>query len=222
MNETDYLVTWKKGEEHKISLTVSNRESCQSFAEVTLKLPPQPEAFFDQQIAESEPPSMVYFTNHSTLSGQKDDGKDMSYFWDFGDGNYSEEMHPEHLYTTSGVYSVKLIARDHMGCGDTITGEPVRIKSRSVHNQSRYFSPNGDGINDVFKVNNPDLTEFTVSIMMNNGEVIFQWNQPEEGWNGKLPGGNYAAQGLYYYIIRGKDISGRLVEIPGTVYLVKE
>lgn len=34
----------------------------------------------------------------------------VSYFWDFGDGNTSEEVEPLHVYTEMGTYTVKLIA----------------------------------------------------------------------------------------------------------------
>ncbi|MCE3296849.1 MAG: hypothetical protein K0R65_2563 [Crocinitomicaceae bacterium] len=41
-----------------------------------------------------------------------------TYFWDFGDGTFSNEMSPNHLYTEVGVYTVKLIVSDSQGCLD--------------------------------------------------------------------------------------------------------
>jgi len=43
----------------------------------------------------------------------------MEYFWDFGDGNNSNEASPAHLYTEVGTHEVKLIAVNSEGCGDT-------------------------------------------------------------------------------------------------------
>ena len=33
---------------------------------------------------------------------------DFGYYWDFGDGNNSEDKNPEHIYTSSGTYTVEL------------------------------------------------------------------------------------------------------------------
>jgi len=43
-----------------------------------------------------------------------------SWLWDFGDGSTSTVQNPTHIYTTAGVYSVKLIATSNVGA-DTIT-----------------------------------------------------------------------------------------------------
>jgi gliding motility-associated-like protein len=61
----------------------------------------------------------VSFTNE-TANG-------MSYFWLFGDGTGSPVTSPQHRYTTTGSYDVKLIAYDAFGCSDTA------VKTNSVH-----------------------------------------------------------------------------------------
>ncbi|RLD02805.1 MAG: hypothetical protein DRI32_08310, partial [Chloroflexi bacterium] len=43
-----------------------------------------------------------------------------SYTWDFNDGSSSTAANPTHIYTTAGVYQVKLIITDLMGCTDSI------------------------------------------------------------------------------------------------------
>ncbi|MFP4468957.1 MAG: PKD domain-containing protein, partial [Bacteroidales bacterium] len=40
----------------------------------------------------------------------------MSYSWDFGDGNYSDQQHPEHTYSRAGVYEVSLEVTYSDGC----------------------------------------------------------------------------------------------------------
>ena len=50
-------------------------------------------------------PCKVVFENKSTTI----DG--VSFHWDFGDGNTSTEINPDHTYTKSGTYEVKLIAK---------------------------------------------------------------------------------------------------------------
>jgi PKD repeat protein/murein tripeptide amidase MpaA len=42
-------------------------------------------------------------------------GTDLTYQWDFGDGNTSTETHPTHLYTSLGAYTVTLTASNNVG-----------------------------------------------------------------------------------------------------------
>ncbi|MEL6625523.1 MAG: PKD domain-containing protein, partial [Bacteroidota bacterium] len=43
------------------------------------------------------------------------------YLWDFGDGNFSNQANPSHVYATPGSYDVTLIAQRNGGCADTLT-----------------------------------------------------------------------------------------------------
>ncbi len=45
-----------------------------------------------------------------------DTSKVSSYFWDFGDGNYSSEIFPKHIYDSAGYYTVSLALTDDKGC----------------------------------------------------------------------------------------------------------
>lgn len=55
-----------------------------------------PQADFDFSVSNLE----VEFTNTSTESD--------SYTWDFGDGFNSTEQNPTHIYSETGIYTVKL------------------------------------------------------------------------------------------------------------------
>ncbi len=54
-------------------------------------------------------------SNYSTLT------------WDFGDGNVSTEITPEHYYTAANTYTLKLIAQGYGNCYDTFT-KPLVLK----------------------------------------------------------------------------------------------
>ncbi len=58
--------------------------------------------------------ALVNFTD-STISNAAIAG----YNWDFGDGNSSTQQNPTHIYTTPGLYSVRLIVNTVNGCSDT-------------------------------------------------------------------------------------------------------
>jgi gliding motility-associated-like protein len=46
------------------------------------------------------------------------------------------------------------------------------------------FTPNGDGINDVFRVEGEGITELQLSIFNRWGELIFDGEELERGWDG--------------------------------------
>ncbi len=58
------------------------------------------------------PPATLQFTNQ-TVSGAPGA---VSYSWDFGDGNTSNQEHPSYTYTTPGNYMVTLVATNSNNC----------------------------------------------------------------------------------------------------------
>jgi gliding motility-associated-like protein len=60
-------------------------------------------------------PFPVQFTNNSTASDTP-----LEYWWDFGDGEFSNEASPLHIYQNDGVYDVTLTAYSLSGCVDTL------------------------------------------------------------------------------------------------------
>ena len=59
-------------------------------------------------------PVSISFTNTSSGPGN------LSWIWDFGDGNTSTAQHPDHSYNTPGNYTVTLITSSSSGCTDTL------------------------------------------------------------------------------------------------------
>lgn len=57
-------------------------------------------------------PARVVFQNQSLNA--------YSYYWDFGDGTFSQASHPEHIYQSAGIYNVKLIAGGGVCGSDTL------------------------------------------------------------------------------------------------------
>jgi len=53
----------------------------------------------------------IFFTNQSNFAN--------SFLWDFGDGTFSQARNPNHKYSSSGNYIVKLFASYTDGCSDT-------------------------------------------------------------------------------------------------------
>ena len=62
------------------------------------------------------------------------------------------------------------------------------------------FSPNGDGLNDLFKPTG-NFSELNVKVYNRYGEMIYTSHQLNEGWNGRTTAGAVCTPGTYFYII---------------------
>lgn len=67
--------------------------------------------FVDARVTPVDPGCFPYRVAFENMSTSAED-----YYWDFGDGNTSTDMHPEHEYASAGTYTVKLIIVDSSTC----------------------------------------------------------------------------------------------------------
>ena len=100
---------------YSVTLLVTNSAGCgKSLAKSNyIPLSAGPNADFTAAATSGCVPFNASFTNNTTGA--------VSYAWDFGDGNSSTQTNPTHVYTTTGTYTVRLIATNSGGCKDTIT-----------------------------------------------------------------------------------------------------
>lgn len=85
------------------------------------------------------------------------------------------------------------------------------------------FTPNGDGLNDLFRIVGlpPDnITEFHMQLFNRWGEVVFSTRDIEEGWNGTLKGNDCPA-GLYVWAIYYRENNRHTVTNKGMIMLVR-
>lgn len=83
------------------------------------------------------------------------------------------------------------------------------------------FSPNGDGLNEIFRAVPVGIVSTDYFRIFNRyGELIFETNQWLKGWDGTYMGRKQPF-GIYVWIIKGRDGAGKVVEMKGTVLLVQ-
>jgi len=82
------------------------------------------------------------------------------------------------------------------------------------------FSPNGDGLNDVFEVKGHFLANYRLLIYDRWGQILFDNNNQSRGWDGRL-NGKEIPTGAYPYRITGQDTSGKEFTKTGTVTLLR-
>nr|MBS0036914.1 PKD domain-containing protein [Saprospiraceae bacterium] len=120
--EENPVVTYTEAGEYTVSLKVSNALGSNSLTKENIIIV-IPGATANYEVEEIDD-GVFEFINSS------EDADD--YFWDFGDGNTSEETNPTHQYDEIGKYTVTLIAQNHCGA-DTFSTE-VEFSGTSVLN----------------------------------------------------------------------------------------
>jgi gliding motility-associated-like protein len=84
------------------------------------------------------------------------------------------------------------------------------------------FSPNGDEINDVFYVKTTGIESITISIFNRWGKLIFETDKLGRGWAGTYNDTDAEVpDGTYYYIIKAKDVLGKMEEYKGFLHLLR-
>jgi gliding motility-associated-like protein len=146
------------------------------------------------------------------------------YSWNFGDGEWSAYNSPIHVFKTpEDSMNVLLYVTDKYGCADTSSIKIYVNVPPSVFLPNS-FTPNGDGLNDAFKIPSHGISECSLQIFNRWGELVFSSDNlsqlNNEGWNGNVKG-QQANDGSYPYTLTAKLADGNTVYHNGTINLLK-
>ena len=175
----------------------------------------------------------------SFISGAENtDGWTAHYEWRFykeGKRNapylirYDKET--SYTFTDAGTHRVELWATFIQGT-DTIeytnsywttTATAISITiAESKLEMPNAFSPNGDGINDVYKAKNgwKIIVKFEAAIYNRWGQKLYSWTDPAGGWDGKFNGKD-VKQGVYYVMVKAEGADGKKYNIKRDVNLLR-
>ncbi len=161
---------------------------------------PTPVANFIYDPTESIiPNTLVNFTNTS-LGGT-------IYSWDIAGFRNSTNTNESYEFpkTDGGIYPVTLTVSNEGGCTDQIT-KNVTIKNPLNIWIPNSFTPNEDGLNDVFSVvfNNNSVENYSIHIFNRWGELMFYSEELNFEWDG-THNGEKAPNGTYVWKIIGKE-----------------
>lgn len=163
--------------------------------------------FSPDTVTDGEP---VIFTNTSTASAY--------YLWSFGDGGTSATVNPTYAYADTGIYQVILVAYNAHGCFDSATAD-VHVEHKIII--PNVFTPNGDGINDVFYFTILGAQCFHCDIYNRWGKLIYQIGNIKQGWDGTIQhSGQPAPDGTYYYTINYCNYDNAAAQLDGFIELI--
>lgn len=141
-------------------------------------------------------------------------------WWNFGDGETSRDHNPAHEYKFEGEYEVMLVAKNVYQCADTISKLAV-VNHANIPFIPSAFTPNGDGINDVFFIEGlQDVSEVILEIYDRWGHIIYKAEGLDAQWDGKNSQSRLVQQGVYNYRLLYTDSFGERFEISGNLSVI--
>ncbi|MFR9165196.1 MAG: gliding motility-associated C-terminal domain-containing protein [Dysgonomonas sp.] len=126
-----------------------------------------------------------------------------------------------YTFTKAGKYEIVFQVNNlSSGCAATASYENLTI-SESALDIPNFFSPDGSpGINDEFKVKHKSLIKFKATIFNRWGNKLFEWDDPDKGWDGKYKG-KFVSPGVYFYIIEATGSDGIKYKKGGDINILR-
>jgi len=148
-----------------------------------------------------------------------------NFFWQFPDGDTSYAENPE-KYIAPEFYgdTIMLIVEFGTNCADTAIGFVVLPDSLSKLDIPNVFTPNGDGINDDFRIGGAigQCQDAEVWIYNRWGQLVFEDKVSYFRWNGLNQDNYQVPEGVYFYIIRTKKtVETEWQDLHGTVTVIR-
>ena len=144
-----------------------------------------------------------------------------NYFW-YDDNNYlfSNQMNPIYNIQNQNNTIILLYVQNQYGCIDSIS-KTINTDAKINVWVPNSFTPNGDGRNDIFKVEtNLELTNFNLYIYNRWGQVVFESTDINYGWDGKYMR-EYVKADVYVWILTYKNkYSNQLQRQQGSVSVI--
>ncbi len=125
------------------------------------------------------------------------------------DGVYISSSNSLTTSLNSGQHTISLVVSNPI-CLDSLWSSITTLNVSSVGTQipvfliPNIFTPNNDGMNDVFEVKISSAKNYRIRIFNRWGNEIFTSDKIDQPWLGKI-GTNNAAEGVYGYIISYYD-----------------
>ena len=132
--------------------------------------------------------------------------------------NSYQVPNPTVMITNETLFNIKMTAASSCVTVDTLQ---VRAFNKRTVYLPNTFTPNGDGVNDIFKINPVGIRELRYFRIVNQwGVRIFETTNLSEGWDGRLNGVREPIAS-YTWMIEAVDTNGQPVRESGTVTLIR-
>lgn len=221
-NEMIAMHTYAEPGEYKATLLIGDKNNFtekKSAKEQLIRVfsLPNPDFVIKDESIENDFDRLKYpFTEYSAI--QKDANL---HNWALDGKMFYTGVSGKTILRTKGNYSLTLTVTDKNNCKASKTQIINISKDFSVFAPNA-FTPNGDGINDVFipEALNVYDVDFTMTVLDNQNKTVFVSTNANKAWNGKLHNtGNPLEEGSYFWIVETKDAYGNTHSWKGQILL---
>lgn len=187
---------------YDVQLDITTNDGCVSNLSMTMEdavfVYPVPQPGFEIE------PNTVNILDPEIQVNTTAQGADNVYYL-FGDGGTSQEWDFSYLLSEAGLIPVVQTVTNDYGCVATAEGE-VAVEGFVLYVPNA-FTPNGDGLNDVFLPSTTGITEYYIEIYNRWGEQIWTSTDPNEPWLGEgMNDTHFVENEVYQYHIIVKDL----------------
>ena len=135
-------------------------------------------------------PDQIICDGESTVFGSSLQGEQFE--WSTGETSSTINV------STAGNYSVEV---SNGNCQSSDDIQLSVLPNPMLTEVPNFFTPNGDGFNDLFEIPIENVTSYSLKIYSRWGKLVFKTDDPNEHWDGKNGWFN-ASSGIYYYRLK--------------------
>lgn len=207
--------------EGNYQINVTDNDGCLGELLLNVNNIPGPASFFQQTYdTVTYVDGLVEFLNFSMPHPQT---VLVSNQWSFGNGQFSNEEAPQHNFNQIGNYIIQLTVTDDFGCSDSYQSEVVAVEDYFIWTPTA-FTPNGDGMNDLYKPLFHNIIEESYELFIYDkwGKLVFETTDVDQGWNGmRIDNGIKADNSSYSFIATFITYRNELKKQTGSFLLLK-
>jgi gliding motility-associated-like protein len=207
---------------YTVTASVTDMNGCKNSTTYLVEVYPIPIADFNwapiKPIVNQDEVDFTDASHGATVAG-------WNWYFTSQTGHISIEQHPTFYYAEAGSYPVTLVVKSDKGCADTIMKTIIVGEDYGLYVPNA-FTPNGDGLNDVFQPKGFGIVEYELDIYDRWGERIFHTNDFNQGWDGIRQKKNDISYGvlkddIYTWRIQVINVFSQRLEFTGHVTLMK-
>ncbi len=202
--------------QYTVSATITDNNGCVATVTYSLEAFPFPVADFNYA-----PLKPIVNNSEVTFTDASHEAKIIKWDWYFMNlpKPHSNQQNPIYIYDEAGTYAIALVVTSDHGCTDTIVKTIIVGEDYGIY-VPNIFSPNGDGLNDVFQPKGFGITKYELRIFNRWGEELMMTNDFGHGWDGMYKG-KLSQEDTYVWKINLTNVFGKSNELSGHVTLIK-
>lgn len=160
-------------------------------------------------------PDKKVLLNYDTKLEGKVAGDEIDFFWTPAtDLDDPRSLNPVASPRQNTTYTLNVVSR--LGCVTAVDEVFVKVYDKLIVPNA--FSPNGDGVNDLWNITAIDAFNTPhVKVMNRYGELVFESSNYAKAWDGKYRSNDLPA-GVYYYVIK---LRSDINPVSGSVMLIR-